>query len=94
MWIGAEHATNDFNEFGDVVIATSTRSSSSLVSPYRITLMKLIKIKDGEYKAFKYGTDILSLKSSTKEEIESIIFKDGNFLYIETNPINGSRKVK
>ena len=33
MWIGGEHAANEFDEYGSVVIATSTRTSHSLVTP-------------------------------------------------------------
>ena len=45
---------------------------------------------------FKYGTDVLSLRASTGAEspVESVKFKDGNFFYIDANPIDGTRKVK
>ena len=96
MWIGGEHAANEFDEYGSVVIATSTRTSHSLVTPYRITIIKLIEVNEGEYRVFKYGTDVLSLRASTGAEspVESVKFKDGNFFYIDANPIDGTRKVK
>ena len=65
IWIGGSQAANEFDEFGQVIIATSTRSSRSPVSPYSITIMKLIEVKDGEYRLFKYGTDILTLRMSS-----------------------------
>lgn len=92
MYIGAEHAPNEFDEIGNIVIGISTRSSKSPVSPYRITLMKLIEINEGEYKPFKYGKDILSLRSSTSESIESVKFKNGDFFFMDQ--VNGSRNVK
>ena len=96
MWIGGEHAANESDEFGSVVIATSTRTSDSLVTPYRITIIKLIEVNEGEYRVFKYGTDVLSLRASVGEEspVKSVRFKDGNFFYIDTNPVDGTRKVR
>ena len=96
MWIGGEHAVNEFDEFGSVVIATSTRTSHSLVTPHRITMIKLIEVNDREYRAFKYGTDVLSLRASPGEEspVESVRFKDGNFFYVDANPVDGTRKMR
>lgn len=68
MWIGGAHTADR-----EVIIATSTRASHSLVTPYNIQILKLIEERDG-FKLFKYGTDIASLRTSIGSPIESLIF--------------------
>jgi len=96
IWIGGTTAEDESGGYGDIVIGTSTRDSLSDTSPYHIQLLKLFRLEEGGFKLYKYGSAMLTVQAYqfVTDDLDSIVFKDGNFFFIEINSLSNTRRVR